>query len=92
MGYCCLRACCAGYWRLLFVVSWLLGLRAVRLVLGCSKGLFLAVRDYFQGSEAAVGATLGCVEALLAGLWHTWFDLGPSRCTLGRSWAVLGSS
>ena len=77
MGYCCLRACCAGYWPLL---------------LGCSKGLFVAVRDYFQGSEAAGGATLGCVEALLAGLGYTWFDLGPSWCTLGRSWAALGSS
>ena len=59
-------------------------------MLGCSKGLFLAVRDHFQGSEAAVGATSGCVEALLAGLGRTLFDLVPSQCALGRSWAALG--
>ena len=42
------------------VVTWSAGCSVVRTVCGD-----------FQGSEAAVGATLGCVGALLAALWRT---------------------
>ena len=50
----------------------------------------MAVWGDVRWSEAAFGAALGRVEALLAGLGRTWGALGLSDCALGLSWVALG--